>query len=394
MEEDMRQPTLIVFVDALAFDYLEKRPFLPGFWNAELPLETLIGYSSSIVPSIWSGLYPDQMNSWNEFFYGPRLPYRLPRLLDLAPHPYLRGFLRRVLFRYGPRLGWYSESLPGIPASVEHLFSRKEVRYWQLPPVPLGEAGLNTRLDRAGIPYHFWFNSHGFKAANALTDLESAMTNSEVLIYGTATIDGDGHIFGPNPQRFDADLAEIEKFILGGTKLLSQHGEPNVVVISDHGMTEVTERINLIEVLKPWELGRDYVVFLDSTMARFWDVGLIPLDQIVTRLEQTDLGRFLTHSDQMRYGLNFNDNRYGDVILLLNPGYLFSPSFMEMPYVPFVSTEVQGMHGYAPDESSTRGVFLYHGSSPLSGKPSSVVDVISALEELLELQKVEGRLWA
>ena len=72
-----KRPSLIFFVDAFGFDYLAQRVFLPGFWDAELPLETLLGYSSSIVPALWSGQRPQEMNAWNEFFYRPRA-----RLID------------------------------------------------------------------------------------------------------------------------------------------------------------------------------------------------------------------------------------------------------------------------------------------------------------------------
>jgi len=385
MEKLVQPSTLILFVDALGYDFLARRPFLPGFWQVEAPLETLIGYSSSIVPAIWSGLYPDEMSSWNEFYYEPRKPYFLPRLLDLAPHRYLRNLLRRVLFRYGPRFGWYRESLPNVPTSVEYLFSRKEVCYWKLPPVPLGAAGLDARLRDAGIPFRFWFTAHGFKAADALADLRAEVDQAQVFIYGTATIDGDGHLFGPSPSLFNGNLTELEEFITGARDLLSRNGEPNIIVISDHGMTAVTRQYDMAELLKPWRLGSDYVTFLDSTMARFWDVGNVPLEQIVGRLEQLAIGRFLTAADRRRFGLEFADNRYGDAIFLLDPGYIFSPSFMESPYLPFITPPIKGMHGYDPDHPSTAGVFLYHGSTCLPDLPTSVVDVMRVFEELLEL---------
>jgi predicted AlkP superfamily pyrophosphatase or phosphodiesterase len=384
MSQQSTPPTLILFVDAFSFDYLAERPFMPGFWQAELPLETLIGYSSSIVPALWSGLMPDQMNAWNEFFFRPRAPYRLPRLLDLAPHAYARAFLRRLLFRYATRVGWYRQSLPGIPSSVEHLFSHGDVRYWEFPPVPVGEAGLDARFRAANIPYRFWFNSYNFRADEALANLARAAGEAQVYIYGTADIDGAGHVYGPHPHSFSKRFDEIERFIGGACQVLGRHGPPSVVVVSDHGMTEVTKRVDLVDALKPWKLGEDYLMFLDSTMARFWDVGTVSLPQIEERLATMGIGRFLNQYDRDRQGLNFADNRYGDEIFLADPGVLFTPSFIEVPYLPG-TVRVKGMHGYAPEERSTRGVFLYRGEYPLEQAPTRVTDIADLIAQMHNL---------
>ncbi len=380
-----RRPALIVFVDAFAFDYLAERPFLPGFWQAELALESLIGYSSGIVPALWSGLYPDQTNAWNEFFYQPRSPSRLLGLLDLPPHAHLRNALRLVLWRFGGRLVATRDYLPGIPPSIAHLFGRNRIQYRKFPPVPVGDAGLDARLRRAGIPYRFWYPSGAMRADRALADLEPALTDTDVFIYCTASIDKAGHGYGPNPRLFDAELTEIERFITGAKEMLSPIGPPIIIVVSDHGMTAVSKRFDLMEWLKPWELGGEYVAFLDSTMARFWDVGTVPLSQVVERLTGAGVGRFLTSDDRTRYGINFADNRFGDEIFLIHPGYLISPSFMEAPPVPFVRDKLKAMHGYWPEESSTRAVFLYHGPVPLPVVPRRVTDIVAVLDHLLKL---------
>ena len=155
-------------------------------------------------------------------------------------------------------------------------------------------------------------------------------------------------------------------------------------------MTEVTRRFDLLDWLKPWRLWREYLAFLDSTMARFWDVGTVPLSRVLERLEEAGVGRLLGENDLARHGLNFTDNRYGDAVFLVEPGCLLSPSFMEMPFVPFASTEIKGMHGYTPEEPSTRGLFLYRGPTPLPYEPTRVTDVAGVIEQLLGLPAQAG----
>jgi hypothetical protein len=372
---------LILFVDAFAFDYLAKRPLLPGFWQEMLPLETLLGYSSSLVPSLWSGRLPDELGIWNEFFYQPRKPYRLIHWIDLLPGLYLRNFLRLFLFHFAGR--YYPHVTPVVPSSVEANFIRNPVSYRQMPPVPLGEAGIDARLKKSRIPFHFWYPDRHFKAADMLGDLKTSLGEAQVFIYGTATIDILGHIYGPHPEKFEAEIAEIESFISGANEILSNVGPPTIVMVSDHGMTEVAEEFDLLDWLKPWELGVDFLAFLDATMARFWDIRRQPLYEIVARVLQAHKGRFLGDADLSMYGLNFPDQRFGDLIFILKPGCILKPSFMDSPDLPFFHHKYRGMHGYEPAQhSSTRAVFLYHGSKDLLFKPRTLIDVIDVLDGL------------
>jgi hypothetical protein len=181
----------------------------------------------------------------------------------------------------------------------------------------------------------------------------------------------------------EAEIAEIEAFITGANEILSYAGPPTIIVVSDHGMTEVVEEFDLLDWLKPWELGVDFLAFLDATMARFWDIRRQPLHEIVARVSKAQKGRFLSDADLSSYGLNFPDKRFGDLIFILKPGCILKPSFMDSPELPFFHHKYRGMHGYEPaHHSSTRAVFLYHGSKDLLFKPRSLLDVVEVLDGL------------
>jgi hypothetical protein len=97
-------------------------------------------------------------------------------------------------------------------------------------------------------------------------------------------------------------------------------------------------------------LGRDYLAFFDSTMARLWCDDDV-LEEAERHLGETGTGRRLSRQDLERYGCAFPDDRYGRHVLLADPGVMIVPSFMG-------SERIAAMHGYDPNDRYSRGVFL------------------------------------
>ncbi|MFN3528140.1 MAG: alkaline phosphatase family protein, partial [Candidatus Altarchaeaceae archaeon] len=164
-----------------------------------------------------------------------------------------------------------------------------------------------------------------------------------------------GHIYGPNSKELKA-LHKYEDFFVRNiyTQLKSKYDVVNLIISSDHGMVEVTKHIDLWGELQnlPVRLKKDYIVFLDSPMARFWFFNEKAKNEIIKMLKKLDCGRILTEKDYEKYRIRFKDNRYGDLIWLANPGTLIFPNFFGW-YKP-----VKGMHGYAPECEDNKGVFI------------------------------------
>ncbi|MEJ2722729.1 MAG: hypothetical protein P8181_16565 [bacterium] len=74
----------------------------------------------------------------------------------------------------------------------------------------------------------------------------------------------------------------------------------------------------------------------------------------------------LTDSELERLGCGFNDNAYGDVIFLVEPGLLILPSFMS-------KQPVAAMHGYHPGDRFSRGCFMTN--DPGCATPGSILDL-------------------
>jgi hypothetical protein len=97
----------------------------------------------------------------------------------------------------------------------------------------------------------------------------------------------------------------------------------------------------------------DYLAVFDSTMARFWFFSDAARIKIVEHLHTVPCGRVLSDTELEQLGIFFPDRRYGEVVLLLEAGWLFSKSdFNGAGWRP------EGMHGYHPDDPYADAVFL------------------------------------
>ena len=78
----MIKKTLIIVIDALGYDLLQKTSFLPNLLNKAVKLIPTYGFGEAAV--IWSGELPERTNRWNEFTFNSQLsPFRWTKILPL-----------------------------------------------------------------------------------------------------------------------------------------------------------------------------------------------------------------------------------------------------------------------------------------------------------------------
>jgi hypothetical protein len=130
---------------------------------------------------------------------------------------------------------------------------------------------------------------------------------------------------------------------------------------SDHGMTPVRAHYPLVDEVEAlgYEMPAQYLAVYDSTMARFWFFDEAARRAIVSRLESVPCGRVVPDRELQQLGVWFPDKRYGEVVLLLHPGWLVSGSRFNGSWRP------AGMHGYHPDDPDSDGVFLSDRRPPV-----------------------------
>jgi len=377
----------VFFIDAFAFDYLEEIGFLSDISLEVSPLDTLLGYSSSIMPSIWSGLYPEETGVWTEFYFCKRKPYTAMKLIGKIPDIYLKNAVKYCFLKLWKNRLNYRQTLLGIPESIEHLFCRNDITYWNFPPIELNCETFDKIMRKKKISYNFNFYNYEIPK-NLVSFSPKSFFSSQVIIRYIATLDACGHFYGPNPKMFKEKIRDIERLILESYKRLSAEYDVDLVIFSDHGMTSVKTKYDLLkrlETIDTLKIVKDYLVFIDSTIARFWFFNTRAKERITQNLENINCGHILESDEIAEYGLRFKDNRYGDLIFVAEPGVEFFPSFMRPLRFPFIGSDPKGLHGYTPEHPSTRGVFMYSGNKHLRLKRTmKITEILQKLKIILD----------
>jgi hypothetical protein len=384
---------LVVLVDALSWEVCQAHPGGPWLQRT-LPhrraLTSVLGFSSGAIPALLTGTWPDENGRWLMYArargdtpFGAaaafaRLPARLRRSYRVG----------RVLHRLAARRVRGYFSLYDVPWRLLPRFDVPERRPLLAPG---GVDGQRTWFDRwaeRGWRAGVW-EWHTGEADNAVALVRAAGAGGaeapDVLFWYTPGLDARQHAHGTRAGEVHAHLGWIGERIVEAQRAARAAGrEVWTYVLSDHGMTDVrriadamgaAER-SLRETAADAGLaeGRDWLAFYDSTLARFW--WLTPAARQCLQAPLRDdlaglgAGHWLAPEEERRLRVGFPDRRYGDDIFLADPGVLFVPSYMG-------DAPLRGMHGYHPDEPTTRAVFL--SDRPLPAELDHIVRVAAHL---------------
>ena len=359
---------VVILVDALGWDIVERFGFASGLLPRRSALETVLGYSSAAIPSLLTGARPDAHGAWAMFRRaGGRSPFAFLRHAPRLPHALewrARRLVRRLVDRRGAIRGYYD--LYEIPV---HLLARFEVGEAGDPYLP-GELSRETLFDRlssADVAYRMWY--YRTPESDNMAALVDAVAGRERMLFlYTAELDALMHRVGTAADVVGERLRRYERFIERVLERAHNRGrETSVYVLSDHGMTDVHAEIDLWGGLerRGVRLGRDYLAFYDSTMARLWARSEV-VETAARILEDAGRGRRVADAELNALGCYFPDGRYGTSILLADPGVMIVPSFMG-------SQRVAAMHGYDPRDGGSFGCFLT--DDPTGALPGSILGV-------------------
>ena len=378
---------LLYFADGFGWQPFEATGFLPGDWVATRPLQSVLGYSSTIIPCLLTGRYPRETGVFTEYYRAPRERTQLERALcALEPVRIVADMVRLVLFRIARKLGLPAAHRLRISLRFAHLFERHPIDYRKFPPIGLEVPTLADLFAELGLRTEVTFLERG-PSSTELAQLQELSPERDVFVYFDASIDTRGHHSGPGATSIRPQIESIGSFLsnawnaLGGTEL-----ERELILYSDHGMTEVRQSFDVLDALQSFRVGADYLVFLDSTMARFWFPDSNLRTRILDALRAAP-GRFLTDEDRVWAGINFEDDRYGQEILVADEGTVFHPSYISPSFFR-TSFPDKGTHGYWPTAASTYGVFAYRGSQ-LS--VDDIPDPVPAIGVFPLVAKILGR---
>jgi hypothetical protein len=345
-----RTLSLFIMVDACGWEIVKNDPFLQTIAPHRTKLESVFGYSSTCVPSIVSGNWPDQHRNWCYFVHNPKnSPFRFLSWLKWIPKALtsrrvVRRFLTKIVKKKLGFKGYFD--LYNIP--FEHIdqfdFTEKKS--------PLQAGGMNRgtnifdTLEEKKIP-HFVSDPNESEEQNR-DALRSRINKGDIdfaFMYW-AGLDGLLHRVGNDSSEIPAKLRVYEKWISQlHADALKQYDEVKLYVFSDHGMANCDEHLNLratIDAL-PLKFGEDYSVVYDSTMARFWFFNNQARQMITGALDSVKQGRVVPKQELKQLRAYFEDQSFGELIFLVKEGVLIVPSHMgERP--------IRAMHGYHPTD--------------------------------------------
>ena len=342
---------LFIMIDACGWEIIKTRPqFLQHAAPHRRKLESVFGYSSTCVPSILSGRWPDEHQNWCYFIHDPEnSPFASLSWLRWLPKALTsRRIVRRHLTKIVKRLlgfqGYFD--LYNIPFQRIHLYDFTEKKS------PLKPKGMNRgenifdQLEAQKVPY--FVTNPDVSEENNRDRLNADITSERIrfAFQYWAGLDGLLHRVGNQSPEIDTKLAEYEAWITQTLELAHQHYRSVTLhVFSDHGMANCDERLDLVKQIDALGLriGKDYNVVYDSTMARFWFFNDHARQSITAALQGVSEGRIVPDDELKAMRAHFEDGRFGELIFLVREGTLIVPSHMgERP--------IRAMHGYHPHD--------------------------------------------
>lgn len=382
---------IFVLIDALGWQFLQGREFLNDLLPYRRPLRTVLGFSSGAIPTILTGVPPAQNGHWNLFYYDPAgSPFRWLRHFSFLPDGVLDHRVTRKLLKEMGR------KLLGLGRNFECCVSPRLLPWFNwLEKHSIYDRGgiagapsIFDHLSEAGIPYrvysyHQWTDLQILRhvqqdlCAGAASFFFVYLSEMDMLLHNHC---GDAHKVEERLEFYAAALRELFN------NAHQADPEASFAVFSDHGMTPVGRHYDLVKEVERlgFAMPTDYLAVYDSTMARFWFFNDRARHEVVNGLKNLPCGGIVPDDELNQLGILFPDRRYGEVIFLLNPGWLLGRSdFNGRRWMPV------GMHGYHPNDLYSDAIFLSNRQPRVPVR--TIADVYTCMRDAAEVTTNDRR---
>ena len=212
--------------------------------------------------------------------------------------------------------------------------------------------------------------------------IERYLLKFDIFFLFIGDLDFIGHKYGGNSKEYNLKLKEILEFINEIERFFIKNKSPySFLLFGDHGMVDVNYVINIQEMLVtlPLKTGKDYIYFLDSTMARFWFFNQKAQNVIFNSIPNSNSGRWISDEEKRIYHINYHHNKFGDAIWWANGGTIISPNFWQGKKLK------KGMHGYRSDVSENHTCLIADTKYEYSDISLNMVEVNKILKKHLEI---------
>lgn len=372
------QPVVILLSwDGVRHDYLDRAPLpaLDRMQQTGVRAERLVPvFPSNTFPnhvSLATGTYPDRHGIVDNVFRDRE----------------------RGMYDYSPEANWL-EAEP-IWAAAERQGVRAAVFFW---------VGSETDWHGVGASYRKSpFDGdigEGEKVDQILAwlDLPSGERPSLIMAWWHGA-DGVGHVKGPEHPDVAVQLQEQDAYLarlLAGVDARDRWSETTLLVVSDHGMTEVTERVPIRESIESAGIAAQ-VIPRSSTAAVHLEDPTTTRDAALAVLSAIP-GVEVYTPETIPEALRVNyPGRMGDLLAVTHaPRTFYEASWLDSAWLWFGSQFLDwtpGMHGYAPDDPDMGAIFLAVGRGIPRGQRLGAVrniDVAPTVARLLGIDPPAG----
>lgn len=247
---------------------------------------------------------------------------------------------------------------------------------------------LNVDYRRPDYVEHFVYTRpYDERISGALKWLELPYNERPrfITLYFDAT-DTSGHNYGPNSKEVDQSIVQEDSLIgkiFLGLKKINLLDSTNIIIISDHGMTELSPNkvINIDELLS----GFSYKTSDKATMMFIYPEEN-KKNEVYQKLKESEKNYKVYWKKDIPDYLHYKDNPLvPEIIIIADLGWsIFNTEDIKKYSKKFPL----GNHGYDPSELDMHGIFLAMGPDFKRGYKCGTIDNIDIYPLLAKLLRI------
>jgi hypothetical protein len=383
--QTMNNLTIFILIDALGWHIQSQSQ--PANNLITRKLDTVLGFSSSAIPTILTGTPPATHGRWNLLYRSPESsPFFWTKPFGFLPrwileHRITRKFVNELSKRLCGAEGYFSSY--GVPARHLYMYDVCEKSNIYKPGGIEGSTTIIDYLSNSGVSYQV-YSYHDTTDNDILESIALDASEKDTSIYFAYLSELDAFLHKYVDQN-DLVIKKVDWYFYKINNIVKRAVENGknvrLFIFSDHGMTPITAFYDLMaDLLKSGiDLENDCMAAFDSTMARFWVESGSTKTEICRVLNSCPAGHVLMDDELLSLGVFFPDHRYGDIIFLMNPGTLIFPNWFGT-YAP------KGMHGFHPNDKHSHGVYI---SNVKDYSPSSILDLFDIMKTEVDRLRID-----
>lgn len=351
---------IVISMDGMRHD-ISKSSDLDAFERIStmgLKAEHLIPvYQSTTYPghvSLATGVYPDQHGILHNSFYDRKEGYfHYPDQGDLIEVPPI----------------WVLAEQAGIPAAVF---------FWVGSETDWNDVGASFRK----APFDASVSEETkIKQITEWLDMDDKVRPRLIMSYWDG-IDTIAHQEGPTGPLINKQILRQNRLL---RELLNEIDKRDawdyisLFVVSDHGMTEVSNYIMLGDLIK--QSGIEIIASSGPAVAHLFMDQNSKVAALSFFSKQADIQAYDKHDLPKSYHLN-HPTRSGDIVLITDPPNMFTNN---------VNAQPKGMHGYSPQLSDMKGIFYAIGAAvePQALGPVHQIDLAPTIANILGIKDTD-----